>query len=161
MRFVLAAFLLAAVASPSPALAINKCVDASGKVSYQEGACAGAGEAVKTLQIRNAEPPPKSMGETYIAEINAMSKELDSHYKELNRLTKENIAACGARADAALAVGMSEGDFLCTRVGIANAENVRSLATKKGTQKQYAVKRAQKSPMFVYVENGAVTAIQE
>ena len=49
--------LLLMFGSAGGALAINKCVGAGGKVSYQEAACAGAGGAIAIKPARGVDAP--------------------------------------------------------------------------------------------------------
>lgn len=141
-------FILALALAAGPAQAVNKCVDAAGKVSYQEAACPHQGQKLELPATGPADNGP----------LSAQFEELAKARKALYRALEDRIKACGPGADAQPAVGMTEAEFLCTRSGIASVGKVNETETAAGVSKQYVMKSG--ATRYVYVTDGLVTAVQ-
>lgn len=142
-------FILALALTVSPALAVNKCVDAAGKVSYQEAACPHQGQKLEL---------PATAGNTDRGPLAAQFEELAQARNALYRALEDRIKACGPGADMQPAVGMTEAEFLCTRSGIVSVGKINETETAAGVSKQYVLKSG--ATRYVYVTNGLVTAVQ-
>lgn len=148
---------LAITLAAAPAWAVNKCIDAAGKVTYQNEACPQQGGKIV---LHNTEPA------TDVSPHMARFNESLARYRKLSderiRNMKERIAACGPAAELKPAVGMSESEFLCTRSGIAGVEKVNRTTTTTGERKQYVMRDGVVGGVrYVYVDNGVVTAVQD
>lgn len=131
-----AAILVMCALAIAPAWAINKCTDAGGKVSYQEGKCAGdaSSQAIKPVAL------PRD-SQSLDAKINSAAKQ------------------CGvSNIPEYPEIGWTEDRFLsCSVVGLSETPKINSTETAAGVTKQY-VFRYYKT--YVYVGASKVTAVQ-
>lgn len=135
-----AALMFACLLAATPAWAINKCTDASGKVVYQDAACAGGkGQA---LTIRPASGPGNA----------AASGEAQAR---LDKLKSDNAMSEAIRTHTPL-VGMTSVQLqqaLGTPTKV-NADNYN------GTQRDQVIFERRNETWYVYTRNGVVESIQ-
>ncbi|MFZ3125872.1 MAG: DUF4124 domain-containing protein [Acidovorax sp.] len=134
-----------------PAWAVNKCVDAAGKVSYQNEPCPQQSEKVKLHNTAPSTEPERP--------IDAMFKDLKRANDDYIKSLKAAGVACGPKLERMPDIGMSEADFLCTRPGMYGVNKVNQTVTAGGVRKQYVIDHS--AIRYVYVDNGVVTAIQK
>lgn len=147
----LAAITIALVAAP--AWSVNKCTDAAGKVTYQAEACPQQGGKVVLHNTRLTPKEPSWADE----QIEKSRKWRDEYARQRG----ERIAACGSLFEQPARVGMTEDDFLCTRLGLTKVGKVNRTSTASGVQTQYVMRAGITEARYVYVENGVVTAVQD
>ena len=143
IRFIASASLVMGFAFSPSAWAINKCTDASGKVSYQEQPCTSSVKE-QELTIRSTQ--------------SASSQ--DDYSAILDRRIRDAAKTCGM-ADLPIYpdVGWTEDKFLqCSRFGVVSpASKVNITRNATGIFKQFVYRD---SDVYIYTNNGVVTSIQ-
>ncbi|MEG1102362.1 MAG: DUF4124 domain-containing protein [Comamonas sp.] len=138
-QHILAAIALA-FAAASPVWAVNKCKDASGKVTYQEHPC----EAASNSQSLN---------------INAGRMSVDDELAAQERLAKikRDNANFDSMINGRIRIGMTSSQ-------VQNAWGYPSKVNKSigsyGTHEQWIYRNNGHNTQYVYIENGVVTSMQ-
>lgn len=164
----------------APAFAVNKCVDADGKVVYQERACAAStrseaitlqptkeelAKAAHERQVKKAREAAELAEAQRGAEKARQSALAAAAAEESSRKRMKEFAdlehRCGGKVPSDPKVGMSEQQFrACTYLGVYGNLTVNETQTLKGVQRQYVVKDSFAGVRYVYTSQGVVTAIQ-
>lgn len=144
---------VAIMLTAAPVWAVNKCTDAAGKVTYQDETCPQQGGKI---ELHNTRLTPKEP--SWVDEQIEKSRKWREEYV---RQQGVRIAACGSLFEQPARVGMTEDDFLCTRLGLTKVGKVNRTSTASGVQTQYVMRAGITEARYVYTENGVVTAIQD
>ena len=143
IRFIAVASLIVGSAYCSSTWAINKCTDASGKVSYQEQTCTALDKG-QEVTIRNTKS----------------ANSLDNYGAILDKRIRDAAKTCGMD-DLPIypGIGWSEEKFLqCSRLGVVSpASKVNITRNATGVSKQFVYRD---SDVYIYTSNGVVTSIQ-
>ncbi|MFE1573753.1 DUF4124 domain-containing protein [Comamonas odontotermitis] len=143
IRFFASASLLMGFAFSPSAWAINKCTDASGKISYQEQPCTASSKG-QEVAIRDTKPADSQ----------------DNYSAVLNKRIRDAAKTCGVD-DLPIYpdIGWSEEKFLqCSRFGVVSpAGKVNVTRNAAGISKQFVYRD---SDVYIYTNNGVVTSIQ-
>ncbi len=142
MRSAGAIFVTAIVAISChiPALAINKCTDKNGKVTYQEHSCSNSdasSQAVKTA-------PSLSTGDDAAGQA------------RLAKIKSDN-AKFDAMIDGKVMRGMSESQV---QNAWGRPSKINRSVGSYGTHEQWVYDRGRNGSQYIYFENGVVTSMQ-
>lgn len=168
------------------AYALNKCIDTTGKIIYQDKPCENIEKS--KINLLNAQKTPtedelrrqrwekesreadlqrenfekslkisqKLMDEKFEKEKNEREKIYEENLKRNIEIMKQKIAACNGKEKNKPHIGMSEKDFLCTPEGLYEIEKTNTTTTINGVTKQVILKYQR----YIYLTNGVITAIQ-
>ena len=143
IRFIAVASLIVGVAYCPSTWAINKCTDASGKISYQEQPCT-ASDKGQEVTIRNTKS----------------ANSVDNYGAILDKRIRDAAKTCGMD-DLPIYpdIGWTEDKFLqCSRFGVVSpASKVNITRNATGVFKQFVYRD---SDVYIYTNNGVVTSIQ-
>ena len=142
MRSASAIFVasIVTIAFPISALAINKCTDKNGKVTYQEHACSNsdaASQAVKTAPSLST--GDDAAGQARLAKIKSDNAQFD------------------AMIDGKVMRGMSESQV---QNAWGHPTKINRSVGSYGTHEQWVYDRGQNGSQYVYFENGVVSSMQ-
>lgn len=142
MRSVRAIFVTAivSIACPVPVLAINKCTDKNGKITYQEHACSNSdasSQAIKTA-------PSLSTGD-------------DAAGQDRLAKIKSDNAKFDAMIDGKVMRGMSESQV---QNAWGRPTKINRSVGSYGTHEQWVYDRGRNGAQYVYFENGVVASMQ-
>lgn len=142
MRSVRAIFVttIVAIASPVPVLAINKCTDKNGKITYQEHACSNSDASAQA--VRTA--PSLSTGDDAAGQA------------RLAKIKSDN-AKFDAMIDGKVMRGMSESQV---QNAWGRPTKINRSVGSYGTHEQWVYDRGRNGAQYIYFENGVVTSMQ-
>lgn len=142
-----------------PALAINKCTGADGRVVFQDGACPNSGITVgDEMKLRNQQ----RIKELAESEARAKAKALQTQNDPDSESAKLQAASssCGQSLEELPRIGMAEQVAIkCTIFGVLNKPTtVNETETKAGVTRQYVFRNFSQIK-YLHIRGGVVSAI--
>ncbi|MBP9940073.1 MAG: DUF4124 domain-containing protein [Comamonas sp.] len=134
--------VVAAIAT-SPAMAVYKCKDANGKLSYQSHPCAATG----TEGERISAAPAITTGSESNGDGQARLEAIKSYNRRFNAAANQQVMRGMTKDQVTMAWG--------------NPTDINRTIGSYGVHEQWVYRRGHGSAQYVYFENGVVTSIQD